>query len=127
MGTEEGCKELRATAEMKMGPCPVCNKRHVYQRKLPWGYLMWPSDRLQYCKAFQALSPPHRVKVIKEQRGCMVCMSWAHNLGRCNQVRRHVEGGPTIGCQEREGAEVCGQPHHRMLHEGKAPHATAKR
>ena len=39
MGTEEGFKELRATAEVKTGPCPVSNERHVYQRKLPWGYL----------------------------------------------------------------------------------------
>ena len=52
MGTEEGAKELWATAEAKTGPCPVCKEKHEYQRKLPWGSLTWPRDRLQECKAF---------------------------------------------------------------------------
>ena len=82
MGTEEGAKELRAAAEAKTGPCLVCKEKHVYQRKLPWGSLQWPSDRLQECKAFQALSPPQRAKVIQEQGGCVVCMSWAHTKAR---------------------------------------------
>ena len=66
MGTEEGGEELWATAERKKGPYPVCKERHVHQRKLPWGYRQWPSDRLQECRAFKALSPPQRAKVIKE-------------------------------------------------------------
>ena len=57
MGTEEGSKELRATAEAKTGPCPVCKEKHVYQRKFTWGSLQWPSDRLQEREAFQALAP----------------------------------------------------------------------
>ena len=101
MGTEEGCKEIRATAERKTGPCPVCKERHVYKRKMPWGSLQWPSDCLQECKAFQALSPPQQAMVIKEQRGCVVCTSWAHTQARCHQVRRHIEGGSKIGCQEK--------------------------
>ena len=28
MGTEEGAKELRDTAEEKTGPCPVCKQKH---------------------------------------------------------------------------------------------------
>ena len=39
MGTEEGAKELRATAEEKARQCPVCRKKHEYQRRLPWGSL----------------------------------------------------------------------------------------
>ena len=56
--TEEGSRELRAVVEAKASPCPVCKERHVYQRKLAWGYLQWPSDRLQEYQALQALSPP---------------------------------------------------------------------
>ena len=126
-GTEKGSKELRTTAEAKTGPCPVCKERHVYQRKLPWGSLQWQSDWLQECKTFQALSSPQRAKVIKEQGGCVACLSWAHVRARCNRVRRHLEGGPSMGCQEREGAEVCGQPHHRMLHGIKSAYVSAKR
>ena len=123
--TEEGAKELRATAVAKTGPCPVCKEKHEYQRKLPWGSLPWPSDRLQECKAFQALNPPQRAKVIQEQGGCVVCMSWAHTKARCNRVRRHTEGGPSIGCQEKEGSGVCGQHHHRLLHGSKSAYASA--
>ena len=108
MGTEEGSKEIRATAEVKTGPCPVCKEKHVYHWKLPWGSLQWPSDRLQECKAFQAMSPQQQAKVIQEQGGCAVCASWAHPKARCNRVRHHVEGGPSIGCQEKEGSGVCG-------------------
>ena len=126
MGTEEGSEELRATAEAKTGPFPICKEMHVYQRKLPWGFLQRSSDRLQECKAFQALSPPQRAKVIKEQGGCVVHVTWGHTRARCNQVRHHFEGGPRIGCQEREGAGVCGQPHHRMLHGGELAHASSR-
>ena len=91
-----------AGAKAKAGPCPVC-KKNVYQRRLPWGSLSWPSDRVQECTAFQALSPQQRTKVIQEQGGCVVCMSWAHAQARCKRVRHNTEGGPSIGCQEKEG------------------------
>ena len=55
----------------------------------------------------------------------MVCMSWAHTKVRCNLVRRHTEGGPSIGCQEKEGSGVCGQHHHRLLHGSKSAYASA--
>ena len=58
MQTEQGSRELRAGFEAKTKACPVFKGRHVYQRKLAWGYLQRPSDRLQECHAFQALSPP---------------------------------------------------------------------
>ena len=103
MGTEEGAKELRATAEAKTGPCHICKGKHEYQRRLPWGSLLWPSDRLQECKAFQALNPQQRAKVIQDQGGCVICVSLAHTKVRCNLVWRHTEGGPSIGCQEKKG------------------------
>ena len=52
-GKEEGAQELRAKAEAKVGLCPVCKGKHKYQRRLPWGTLLWPSDRLQECKCGQ--------------------------------------------------------------------------
>ena len=94
MGTEEGAKELRAKAEAKTGHCPVFKGKHKYQRRLPWGSLPWPSDRLEECKAFQALNPQQRAKVIKDQRGCVVCVSWAHTKAKCNKARRHTEEAP---------------------------------
>ena len=127
MGTEEGAKELRATAEAKAGPCPVCKEKHEYQRRLPWGSLPWPSDRLQECKAFQALNPQQRMKVIQDQGGCVVCMSWEHTKARCNRVRHHTEGGPSIGCQEKEGSGVCGQHHHRLLNGSQSTYASVLR
>ena len=69
MGTEEGAKELRVAAEERAGSCPACKGTHKYQRRLPWGSLPWPSDRLQECKAFQALNPQQRAKVIQDQVG----------------------------------------------------------
>ena len=125
MGTEEGAKELRVKAEAKTGSCPVCKGKHEYQRRLPWGSLSWPSDRLQECKAFQALNPQQRAKVIQDQGGCVVCLSWGHHKFRCNLVQRHNEGGPGIGCEEKEGSGVCGHHHHRLLHGSKSAHASA--
>ena len=55
----------------------------------------------------------------------MVCVSWAHTKVRCNRVRRHTEGGPSIGWQEKEGSGVCGQHHHRLLHSSKSAYASA--
>ena len=103
METEEGAKELRGAVEEKTGQCPVCKGTHKYHRRLPWGSLPWPSDRLHGCKAFQALSFQQRAKVIQDQGGCVVCLSWAHPKFKCNLVRRHTEGGASIGCEEKEG------------------------
>ena len=126
MGTEEGAKELRATAEEKIGPCPICKKKtHEYQRRLLGGYLMWPFDWLHECKDFQALNPQQRAKVIQEQGGCVVCLSIAHTNVRCNMVWRHTEGGPSIGCQEKKGSGACGQQHLRLLHGSKSAYASA--
>ena len=55
----------------------------------------------------------------------MVCVSWAHTKARCNRVRCHTEGGPSIGCQEKEGSGVCSQHHHRLLHGSKSAFASA--
>ena len=88
MGTEEGAKELRATAEEKGRQCPVCRGKHDYQRRMPWGTLQWPSDWLQECQAFNALSPQQRAKVIQEQDGCVIFVSWAHTQAICNKVWR---------------------------------------
>ena len=63
--------------------------------------------------------------MIQEQGVCVVCVSWAHTKVRCNWVRHHTEGGPSIGCQEKEGSGVCGQHHHRLLHISKLAYASA--
>ena len=55
----------------------------------------------------------------------VVCVSWAHTKARCNLVRRHTEGGPSIGCQEKEGSGVCGQHHHRLFHGSKSAYVSA--
>ena len=100
--TEAGAREVCIPAEEKTGPCPVCKEKHVYKRKLPWGVLSWPSDRLHECKAFHALNPQQRVKVIQKQGVCGVCLSWGHPQTRCTRIRQHTEGGTSIGCQEKE-------------------------
>ena len=120
MGTEEGDQELRDKAAAKIGSCPVCKG----ERRLPWGSLSWPSDRLQECRNFQALNPQQRAVVIQEQGGYVVCLSWGHHKFRCNMVQHHNEGGPGIGCEEREGAGVCGQLHHRLLHGSRSAHTS---
>ena len=127
MGTREGAQGLRDTTEAKTGPCPVRKEKHEYQRRLPWGSLLWPSNRLQECKAFHTLNPQQRAKVIQEQEGCVVCVSWTHLKARCNQVRRHKEGGPSIGCQEKEGSGVCGHYHHKLLHGSQSVYVPALR
>ena len=124
MGKEKGAQELRVKAEANIGSCRVCKGRHEYQRRLPWGSLPWPSDRLQSCKNFQAMNPQQRAGVIQEQGGCVVCLSWGHNKLRCNMVQYHNEGGPGIGSKERGGAGVCGQLHHRMLHGSSSAHGS---
>ena len=57
---EEGSKEIHRTAEARMGACPVCQEPQVYNRRMSWGSLSWPSSRLQDCGAFIALSPSQR-------------------------------------------------------------------
>ena len=124
MGTEEGAKELRVAAEERAGSCPACKGTHKYQRRLPWGSLRWPSNRMQECKAFQALNPQQRARVIQDQGGCVICLSWAHPKFKCQLVWRHTEGGPSIGCEEKEGSRVCGRQHHRLLHGSKSAYAS---
>ena len=102
-GTEEGTIELRDNAEEKTGPCPVCNKRHEYQRNTPRGPLPWPSDRLQECNAIQALTPQQREKVSQKLGGGGVCVSRVYTEVQCNRIRHHQKAGPSIGCQEKEG------------------------
>ena len=122
MRTEKGSREARSTAEARNGPCPVCKEKHVYTRKLAWGVLSWPSSRLHDCNAFVTLSPPQRAKVIQEQGGCVICLSWMHPRVRCNMKapKNPGLGAASLLCQERDGTGVCGQAHHRMLHGSKA-------
>ena len=35
----------------------------------------------------------------------MVCLSLAHPKFKCQLVRRHTEGGPSIGCEEKRVPE----------------------
>ena len=39
---------------------------------------------------------------------------------------RHAEGGPSIGCQEKEGCGECGLQHHRLLHGNKSAYGSAR-
>ena len=96
MRTEEGSKEIQSTAEARIGLCPVCKEKHVYHRKLGWGSLSWPSSRLQDFKAFRTLSPPQQAKVIQEQGGCVVCLSWVRP-----QSKVHLKE-PKNTCNKRE-------------------------
>ena len=50
----------------------------------------------------------------------MVCLSWAHPKFKC-----HTEGGPSIGCEEKEGSRVCGRQHHWLLHGSNSAYASA--
>ena len=109
--TLEGAQELKATADAKIGSCPIFKGKHEYQRRLPCGDLSQPSDWLQECKDFQALNPQQRAGVIQDKGGCVVCLSWGHHKFRCNMVQRHNEGGPGTGCEERDGAGVLGNAH----------------
>ena len=67
--------------------------------------------------------PQQWATVIQEQEGSMVCMSRGHLKDRCNQVRCHKEGGPSIECQDKEGSGVCGQHHHKLLHSSQSAYA----
>ena len=124
MGTEEGAKEFRVTAEERAGLCPACRGSHEYQRRLPSGSLPWPSDHMQECKAFQAGNPKQRAKVIQDQGGCVICLSWAHPKFKFQLVWRHTEGGPSIGCEEKKGSRVCGCQHHRLLQDSNLAYAS---
>ena len=108
--------EVQVRAQAKTGPCTLCKEGRFYPRKLPWGSLLWPSDRLTECKTFQALSPAEKAQMIRGQGGGRVCGSWGHIKRKCNWIRQHREVRPGHECQEREGAGVCGQLHHRILH-----------
>ena len=46
----EGAKEVRVVVLARVGSYPICKGRHFYKRKVPWGSLLWPSDRLMECK-----------------------------------------------------------------------------
>ena len=124
--TEEGSKEIRKTAEARTGPCPVCRDPHVYNRRMSWGSISWPSSRLQDCGAFRALSHPQRARVIEELRGCATCLSWTHLSPKCplKEPKNPSPGTVSLRCQEREGTRSCGRAHHRMLHGSNAVYAS---
>ena len=54
MSTEEGAKERKAQLLKIMKPCPVCQGRHTYKRRMRWGQMEWPSDRLESCSKFSS-------------------------------------------------------------------------
>ena len=108
METEEGAKEVQVVVQARIGSCPVCKGRHFYQRKVPWGSLPWPSDRLTEFKIFQALSPTQKTEVIQGQEGCKVYGAWVHSREGCHQICQHIVGGPSLICLEKERAGVWG-------------------
>ena len=73
MKTESGSKELKARVEADLKPCPACAGKHTYTRKLPWGEIDWPSQRMDACKAFVDKTATDRAKLIQDQGGCRVC------------------------------------------------------
>ena len=119
---EEGSKEICRLAEARTGPRPVCQEPQVYNRRMSWGSLSWPSSRLQDCGAFRALSSSKRGRLKEEQRGCVTCLSWTHPNSKCPLKEPKTPGLGTVffRYQEKEGMGVCGQTHHRMLHGSKA-------
>ena len=119
---EEGSKEICRLAEARTGPRPVCQELQVYNRRMSWGSLSWPSSRLQDCGAFRALSSSKRARLIEEQRGYVTCLSWTHPNSKCplKEPKTPSSGTVCLRYQEKEGTGVCGQTPHRMLHGSKA-------
>ena len=117
MTTEEGFKEVKAILEARDSHCPVCKDRHQYCRQLSWhGEMDWPSDRLDVCPSFENLTPQQRAKVIEENKGGKVCLSWRHERSRCNLKEPLQPGGRSIQCQVKTAGLEYGRLHHKLKH-----------
>ena len=75
---------MKGRIKEKNKPCPVCKEKHTYNRKLKFGQMEWPSQRLEACSAFRALSPKARAKAVHDTEGCEVCTASNHMTHQCN-------------------------------------------
>ena len=58
----------------QVGSCPVCKQGpHSYTRDFPFGKAEWPSNRLDSCPRFVAMSPKDRGELVEKLKLCYKC------------------------------------------------------
>ena len=107
--TQKTSLEFKEELLAKMSPCPCCKEKHHYSRKLNWGTVDWPSNRLESCPVFLAKSPKERAKILEDEGGCAKCTATNHTLKLCFRPDSQV-------CGETVGSGKCSKPHHRLVH-----------
>ena len=60
----------------KIGCCKLCNRAHTYERKLSFGKVKWPSNRLSSCDQYKKMGVEERSKKMEELKGCAICTGW---------------------------------------------------
>ena len=93
-----------------IGKCPACNQGpHNYMRTFPFGKAEWPSNRLESCTQFMALSARERGELVERVRGCYKCTSYKHQGDAC------FKRGKT-NCTIMTAGSACSGIHHKSLH-----------
>lgn len=118
LATRNAAEEFKKEREKSSSVCPSCKTRHQYNRKFEWGSMMWPSVRFDSCSKFNALDPAGRVKVLEGAAGCVKCLSWEHNVRKC-QLYKEVKC-PVVT----SGGGRCGLSHHSLIHGSGVPYAS---
>ena len=114
--SREHAQEVKESLVKRATGCPVCQKTHSYERKFTWGTIPWPSQRLEACPMFLALTPMARAKKVEDEGGCCLCTAWNHVVTRCFLTQNNRPGNPDIRCKEGTANGVCNKQHHRLLH-----------
>ena len=105
-------EEKKRETKVKFGTCPLCNRHHTFERKFTWGSMDWPSQRLEACDRFRAMTLQERGRCLEEHGGCARCTSRVHKSEDCYQVKFKK----TTPCPQMDGNRKCGRPHHYLLH-----------
>ena len=118
LNTRVGANEVREALKKRIGVCPACKQNHSYTRQFSWGTDQWPSQRMEACPAFIALTPVARAKLIEDEGGCGLCSSTSHVISKCFAMDKNRVSNQDPKCREPSirGGGVCGKLHHRLLH-----------
>ena len=108
--TKEDYKKYLPDTKKQLGNCPACKQApHTYTRTFPFGKAEWPSNRLEACPQFIALSVKERGELVEKVNGCYKCTSFKHNGDGC-----FIRGSKN--CSVVSGGTTCSGAHHKTLH-----------
>ena len=108
--TREEYKKFLPETKKQVGNCQACNQPpHNYSRTFPFGKAEWPSNRLDSCPKFMAMTTKERGELLERIQGCYKCTSSKHLGDNCFIKSK-------TNCNVTTQGVACGGAHYKLLH-----------